>query len=87
MPTQHDGDEPGALNQACWAVIALLLRFVVVPVNWWTQHQLRRNLALNAEIKARAECRCGICGVMDDLSAPIMRGGHNHTEGGANDDD
>ncbi|UYL87922.1 hypothetical protein SEA_MALISHA_94 [Gordonia phage Malisha] len=59
-------------------VATRIIMCVVIPAAWFQTWQMRRADALTAAQKARHECRCGICGVQDILSAPLTRGGHDH---------
>lgn len=59
-------------------VATRIIMCVVIPAAWWQTRQMRKANALNAAITARHECRCGICSVMDTLSAPLPRGSHDH---------
>ncbi|SDT89538.1 hypothetical protein SAMN04488548_12745 [Gordonia westfalica] len=47
---------------------AQLVRAVVMPATWIQARQMRKAAALSYEQQARAECGCGICAVMEDLS-------------------
>lgn len=59
-------------------VATRVIMIVVIPATWYQHWQMRRAEATMAAEKARHECRCGICGVQDILSAPLPRGGHDH---------
>lgn len=60
-------------------VATRVIMIVVIPATWYQARQLRKANALTAAQVARHECRCGICiRVVDVLSAPLHRGGHDH---------
>lgn len=59
-------------------VATRVIMIVVIPASWIQARQMRKANALTAAQVARHECRCGICGVQDILSAPLPRGGHDH---------
>ena len=59
-------------------VATRVIMCVVIPATWYQARQMRKANALTAAQVARHECRCGICSVMDVLSAPLPRGGHDH---------
>ena len=59
-------------------VATRVIMCVVIPAAWYQARQMRKAEDRLKGEKARHECGCGICSVMDVLSAPLPRGGHDH---------
>ncbi|WP_139104665.1 hypothetical protein [Gordonia sp. UCD-TK1] len=49
-------------------VATRIIMCVVIPAAWVQGWQMRRANHRTAAQKARDECRCGCCGIMDELS-------------------
>ncbi|QTF81784.1 hypothetical protein SEA_BEEGEE_81 [Gordonia phage BeeGee] len=49
-------------------VATRIIMLVVIPAGWIQARQMRRANALTASEKARRECGCHCCGVVDLLS-------------------
>jgi len=54
-------------------VATRVIMCVVIPAAWVQGWQMRKAEDRLKGEKARHECRCGICSVMDVLSAPLLR--------------